>query len=661
MNNFYSRPLRPAYFAGSLFALTAILSACSSSDKETPQTSSSATTSSSTAMIDNGFEASISDFIDYPAWAVADYAIGNSNLGLKGAHQGDDDNYTRKTFMNTTAANSSGEFAQGSIIVKETFTYTMTSNGWEKSLAVDGGLLGMVKRGGDFNSDHGGWEWFMLAGDLSSVVAQGSDLMNGACNACHSVAEQQGGMDYSFPKPTEYIATDALFANYQSWDMIEFTAEPHAKLGGAHLNSDTPPLRRIFQKQLLANPTDAGDMGYPIGTVLVKDVSVDNNIEQVVAMVKRGGDFNPDNGGWEWFMLDPNDYSILMDDQNMPVRGADLLGGACNSCHGLATDDLGADYVFKHQHAPFNTDTTGQYVANKASFMGYTNWTLTDYALGVSNPFIGGAHQGSNSEFARAVFQNEKAGMLSGDEYPMGTVIIKETFTTNDGDKVFAEMGGVLAMVKRGGEYNPDHNGWEWLMLSPTGDIAARSATLMNGNCNACHSKGAGDFGIDYTFNKPSEYVATIADFDDYKNWTQIGTNTGNNPANGGAHDVNSVRKTYKKQATASPYFEADGYPIGTTILKELTVDDQVTQLYGMVKRGGDFNSANGNWEWFLLANDGSAITTRGADVGGGICNVCHGKAGLMGDDVDASFMGKDYVFYHDDDPVPMPISAMAM
>ena len=645
MNTTITGPLRLTYLAASLFAITT-LSACGGGYNN------------SSSAANEGYEASISDFTNYTNWSVVDYAIGDSNLGLKGAHKGNDDNFTRKTFMNALAADSMGEFAQGSIIVKETFTYAMGSNGWEKTLAPEGGLLGMVKRGGDFNGDHGGWEWFMLAGDLSSVVAQGSDLMNGACNACHSAAEQLGGFDYHFPTPTEYVAEESLFANYQSWDMIEFTAEPHAKLGGAHLNSDTPPLRRIFQKQVLANPTDAGDMGYPIGTVLVKDIAVDNNIEQVVAMVKRGGDFNPDHGGWEWFMLDPADYSILKDAQDQPIRGADI---GCNSCHSLAADDLGIDYVFKHEHAPFNTDTTGEYVANKASLMNYTDWTLTDYALGVSNPFIGGAHQGTNPEFARAVFQNEKAAMISGDEYPQGTVIIKETFTTQDGDKVFAEMGGLLAMVKRGGEYNPDHNGWEWLMLSPTGDIAARSATLMNGNCNACHSKGADNFGIDYTFNKPSEFVATLADLQNYKSWTLIDTTTGNSPANGGAHATNAVRKTYKKQGSASPYFEADGYPIGTTIVKELTQGDQVTALYGMVKRGGNFNSANGNWEWFLLNTDASAISSRGADVGGGVCNACHSKAGLMGDDVDASFMGKDYLFYHPDDPVPMPMSAMSM
>jgi len=108
--------------------------------------------------------------------------------------------------MNTIAAQSTGDFAMGSIIVKEVFNYRMTDNGPEKTLLEQGGLLAMVKRGGDFNSDHSGWEWFVLAPDLSSVVSQGADLMGGACNVCHGKAGPEAmGMDYVFPKPTEVI------------------------------------------------------------------------------------------------------------------------------------------------------------------------------------------------------------------------------------------------------------------------------------------------------------------------------------------------------------------------------------------------------------------------------------------------------------------------
>ncbi|PLX22962.1 MAG: hypothetical protein C0600_15885 [Ignavibacteria bacterium] len=55
----------------------------------------------------------------------------------------------------------------------------------------------------------------------------------------------------------------------------------------------------------------------------------------VTAMVKRGGDFNPNNRGWEWLILD-TDGKILQ-------RGGDLFDNACNGCH---EKNYAEDYVF---------------------------------------------------------------------------------------------------------------------------------------------------------------------------------------------------------------------------------------------------------------------------------------------------------------------------
>ena len=288
-------------WAGALTLATSLAACGSSNDPSTPQPTSS-TASSSSAPANLGFQATIADFVGYTNWQTVDYAIGNSSPGgLKGAHQGNNDAFTRKTFMNAKAVNSQGTFEEGSIIIKETFTYTMGANDLEKTLAPQGGLLAMVKRGSNFNPEHNGWEWFMLEGDLKSVINQGADLNGGACNACHSQATTLGGMDYSFPKPTEFVATPALFADYTSWDMIEFDEKPAVLGGGAHI--DGAKNRRIFQKQVYANPTDADTdtkkWGYPIGTVLVKDISTDAGIAQIVAMVKRGGSWDPANDNWE--------------------------------------------------------------------------------------------------------------------------------------------------------------------------------------------------------------------------------------------------------------------------------------------------------------------------------------------------------------------------
>lgn len=599
------------------------------------------------------FEAAINDFIDYQDWELVDYSTGRSNpSGLGDAHAAGNDLFTRKTFKNAAAMKSSaGEYDVGSILIKETFTYTMGEDGLEKTYAPSGGLLAMVKRGGDFNPEHNGWEWFMLKSDLSGVVAQGAEPAGVAgCNLCHSKAESQvGGMDYSFPKPTEFVAEPSIFANYQSWDLIEYDNAPSNLAGGAHI--DGASVRRIYQKQVLANPTEAGTLGYPIGTILVKDISKGGSIQEIVAMVKRGGNFDPTNGNWEYFMLDPAAPTTIAKMEGNDVRGAIAM---CIGCHQKAKDDAGIDYVFKHSHAPFNTHTTGEYVVNKATLANYTQWMVTDYATGNSNPKLGSAHGATNKEIARQVFENDKALMQTGtNPYPVGSVIVKEVFTTKDGKKDFTGAG-VFAMVKRGGTYNPDHAGWEWLIIDGNGNIQERGSNLKNNGCNACHSNGTGAAGVDYTFNKPSEFIATLEDIKEYKSWTLVDQVTGDNLANGGAHSVSGTRKTYKKQASASPYTEAGKYPVGTIIVKEITnTSGAITHLYAMVKRGGSFNSTGGGWEWYTPSTNLSSVGSLGTGSG---CSGCHSKAGDKTKS-DPSFLGVDYVFYKKDDPVPMPVT----
>lgn len=641
---------------GAVIVLAALSSCSSNSDSNynaglsanNPAYSSSGNQTDSSSSVGKGnssaggeFEAVINDFVDYQNWTLADYVIGATNPNIGGAHGAGVDTLTRKTFMNATAATSIGGFAPGAIIIKEVFSYTTTENGLEKTLLPSGGLVAMVKRGGNFNPDHNGWEWFMLERDLSSVVAQGADLGNGACSSCHGKAS---GQDYVFAKPTEIIVEAELFLDYASWDLIAYNTSPSNLAAGAHVNDAS--LRRVFQKQLFANPVDGGDLGYPTGTTLVKDISKDDAIQQIVAMVKRGGQPNPNNGNWEFFVLDPaNPAQIMVDATGSELRGA--LAN-CVSCHASAVDDKGIDFVFKHADAPFNTNTTGEFVANKADFANYTTWNLSEYALGSSNPFIGSAHGSGNTELSRAVFQNGKAQMVENGEYPPGSIIVKETFSTLAGEKQLAETGGLLAMVKRGGNFNPDHHGWEWFSLSAGGAITARSGDLKGGACNSCHANAEGDAGSDYSFNKPSEKIALLADFVDYKSWTQIDETTGDSAANGGAHGIDTIRKTFKKYPLANPNFEAGEYPTGTVIVKEVTVDNNITRLLAMVKRGGNFNVDHGNWQWFTINPDLSAITDLGVGAG---CTGCHGKAGSS-TETDPSFAGKDYVFFHKNDPV---------
>jgi len=97
-------------------------------------------------------------------------------------------------------------------------------------------------------------------------------------------------------------------------------------------------------------------LGYPVGTTLVKEVISNNEIVEITAMVKRGGEFNAAGGHWEWFMLDPENGRILLDETNTAARGANLLNGMCSACHTAATgsSNEGTDFVFNHPGDPFS-------------------------------------------------------------------------------------------------------------------------------------------------------------------------------------------------------------------------------------------------------------------------------------------------------------------
>jgi cytochrome c553 len=293
--------------------------------------------------IPTSFVAQLKDFADYKNWQAIDYTIGASNPALGTAHMGSDNAYSRRVYINPYGKKEGDEYTLGTILVKETFTW---ENGNQK-FAATGGVVAMVKRGGDFNPKHDGWEWFVLAPDLSSIVRRGGEEMAG-CNSCHDLAEgQTGGADYVFPRPAEYEAIDADFADYKTWTVIGESSAPHEKLGGAHKSGDPNSVRRAYKKQIQANP-DTEAQGYPTGTIIVKEVEQNSAITEITAMVKRGGNFNSEHGAWEWFMLEPSTLAIA-------GRGADLMNGMCSSCHEAAEEpEYGKDYVFKHPHDPFN-------------------------------------------------------------------------------------------------------------------------------------------------------------------------------------------------------------------------------------------------------------------------------------------------------------------
>lgn len=140
------------------------------------------------------------------------------------------------------------------------------------------------------------------------------------------------------PAPAEFIATEASFAGFASWEQ---TTAPRVGLdptsllaGGAHDGTDTTVTRYMYINKTGATRGSGGQ--FDNGVILVKETkNADGTTKGIIGMAKRGNDFNKDNGNWEWFMIG-TDGKIL-------DRSATLMGGMCNACHAGAKS---TDYVF---------------------------------------------------------------------------------------------------------------------------------------------------------------------------------------------------------------------------------------------------------------------------------------------------------------------------
>lgn len=131
------------------------------------------------------------------------------------------------------------------------------------------------------------------------------------------------------------------------------------------------------------------------------------------------------------------------------------------------------------------------------------------------------------------------------------------------------------------------------------------------------------------------EFIATDSTFSNFMTWTLEAENQGPDPALGPAHagnDESVTRKIYFKNGQEPVNGE---YPVGTVIVKHSSNPDQsVNEFTAMVKRGNDFNTSGGDWEWFMLNADGSIATDqssgmemRGANLLNGMCVSCHSAA----------------------------------
>ena len=138
--------------------------------------------------------------------------------------------------------------------------------------------------------------------------------------------------------------------------------------------------------------------------------------------------------------------------------------------------------------------------------------------------------------------------------------------------------------------------------------------------------------------------IALADDFAPYASWPSVAL--GSDPLPG---HPNGPRTGFLNQA-APP--GAKSYPVGTIIVKQIQTDGStdITQwdLFGMVKRGGDYNQGGAlNWEFFILrmneagvpqivdrgthpadSNTDGGATSYGTAMNGETCNVCHGAIG---------------------------------
>lgn len=135
----------------------------------------------------------------------------------------------------------------------------------------------------------------------------------------------------------ETIADDNTFKDFASWTLVTTRTGADPALGGmAHGGNDSTVTRKIYIKENVSLTNGQ----YPRGTVVVKQsTKPDGSMNEITAMVKRGGGFDSEHNDWEYFMLMPD--GKIADGGKM--RGSALMEGMCRMCHKSASNK---DYIF---------------------------------------------------------------------------------------------------------------------------------------------------------------------------------------------------------------------------------------------------------------------------------------------------------------------------
>ncbi len=143
-------------------------------------------------------------------------------------------------------------------------------------------------------------------------------------------------------------------------------------------------------------------------------------------------------------------------------------------------------------------DEPKEFIADDNTFANFASWSLDVERQGM-DPSLGAAHGGNDSTTVRKIYFKDGV-KRSGDEYAVGSTILKYSYNSN------GQVNMRTGMVKRGNNFDAEHNNWEYFVLMPDGKIASdangnkmRGANLLNGMCVGCHS---GASGKDYIFTK---------------------------------------------------------------------------------------------------------------------------------------------------------------
>jgi len=121
------------------------------------------------------------------------------------------------------------------------------------------------------------------------------------------------------------------------------------------------------------------------------------------------------------------------------------------------------------------------------AFSGYLNWSKVNQVTitGDDTGVLGAAHE--RAKGFREIYVNDigksTAYRESDYPYPVGSVIIKESYSADDGAKGI--LKSITIMVKREAGYDPDNGDWEYAMTDENLKVSRQGKINM---CISCHS-----------------------------------------------------------------------------------------------------------------------------------------------------------------------------